>query len=311
MTDANEALGEQMQEEAAQELIQGYGHQFLLVVVSRVAPTKCDLTVGQRDQAMVGDGHAMGVAAEILEHIFGAAEGWFGVDDPVLAEQRSQPGSEDLGLCEQRQIAGKMKLAMLKGRLERGDELAAKHPPEHVNGKKEARVRSNPAGVIEREPAGGDDTVDMGMKQEFLVPGVQHAEKADLGPEMCGVPRHLQKGFCAGPQQQTIDDLFVLQSERSQLRRQSEDDMEVGRGEQFVASGLDPAFASGRLTLRAMAITTAVIRDGGTMSATGAFIDVAAECGGATARDGEQDLDMGPADPPTVALDEGSSCHAN
>jgi hypothetical protein len=35
---------------------------------------------------MVGDGHAMGVAAEILEHVVGTAEGWFGVDDPVFSE---------------------------------------------------------------------------------------------------------------------------------------------------------------------------------------------------------------------------------
>src|SRR6266853_2178605 len=104
-----------MQEEAAQELIQGYGHQFLLIVVRRVPPAKGDLAVGQRDQSMVGDGHAMGVAAEVLEHIFGAAEGWFGVDDPVFSEQRSEPGSEDFVLGEQSQIAGKMKLAVLKG----------------------------------------------------------------------------------------------------------------------------------------------------------------------------------------------------
>src|SRR6202166_723572 len=103
-----------MQEEAAQELIQGYGHQFLLIVVSRIAPTKGDLAVGQRDQSMVGDGHAMGVTAEILEHILGTAEGWFAVDDPVSSEQWSEPGSEGLGLREQSQIAGKMKLAMLK-----------------------------------------------------------------------------------------------------------------------------------------------------------------------------------------------------
>src|SRR2546421_6323984 len=59
-----------------------------------------------------------------------------------------------------------------------------------------------------------------------------------------------------------------------------------------------------------MAIATAVIRDGGTMSATGALIDVAAKCSGATARDSNQDLDMGPADPLAVALDESSSCSA-
>ena len=113
---------------------------------------------------MVGDSHAMGVTAEILEHVFGAAEGRFGIDDPVFSEQWPQPGSEGLGLREQRQIAGKMKLAMLKGRLESGDELAAKHTSEYLDREKEARTRTDPAGVIEREPTGGDDTVDMGMK---------------------------------------------------------------------------------------------------------------------------------------------------
>ena len=126
MADANEALGEQMQEEAAQELIQGYGYQFLLIVVSRVPPAKGDLAVGQRDQSMVGDGHAMGVAAQVLEQIVRAAEGWFGVNDPVFSEQWPEPGSEDPGLREQSEIAGEVQLAMLKGGLESGDELAAK-----------------------------------------------------------------------------------------------------------------------------------------------------------------------------------------
>src|SRR3989449_2827219 len=262
---------------------------------------------------MIGNGAAMGIATEILEHIFGAAEGRFGVNHPVLSEPWSQPGSEDLGLREQSQVPGKMKLAMLKSRLETDDEFAAKHAPEYLDGEKEARARSNPASVIERESAGGDDAVDMGMKREFLLPGMQHAEEADLSPEMAGVTSHFQKGFCAGPQQQTIDDLFDLfvpQGQSSQLRWQSKNDMDVGRGEKFAAPGLDPALAGARLTLRAMAIATAVIRDGGTMSATGALIDVAAKCSGATARDSNQDLDMGPADPLAVALDESRFCSA-
>ena len=71
--------------------------------------------------------------------------------------------------------------------------------------------------------------------------------------------------------------------------------MDVGRGQKFTATRLDPAFASARLTLRAMAIAATVVRDGGTMSATDAFIDVTTESGGATVRDRKQDLDMGPA----------------
>ena len=46
--------------------------------------------------------------------------------------------------------------------------------------------------MIAGESAGGDDTVDMGMQLEFLVPSVKHAEETDLGPEMSGITSHLQ-----------------------------------------------------------------------------------------------------------------------
>src|SRR5215510_2369732 len=120
---------------------------------------------------MIGDGYAMGIAAQVLEDILRATERWFGIDDPVLMKQWSKPGGENLGLSEESQIAGKMQLAALKLRLETGDKLAAKHTPEHLDGKKEARARSNPTGVIERQPAGWDDAMHMRMKLELLVPG--------------------------------------------------------------------------------------------------------------------------------------------
>ena len=87
---------------------------------------------------------------------------------------------------------------MLKGRLESGDELAAKDTSEHLDREEEVRTGLKPAGVIERESAGGDDTVDMRMKLEFLIPGVEHAEEADLCPEMSGVASDLEKSFCTG-----------------------------------------------------------------------------------------------------------------
>jgi hypothetical protein len=83
-----------------------------------------------------------------------------------------------------------------------------------LDGEKEVRTGSDPAGVIEGEPAGGDDTVDMGMNLEFLIPSVEHAEEADLDPEMSGVASDLEKSFCAGTKQQTIDQFFVLQGQR-------------------------------------------------------------------------------------------------
>jgi len=64
--------------------------------------------------------------------------------------------------------------------------------------------------VIEGKATGGDDTVDMGMKFDFLVPRVQHAEEADLGAEMLGITSHFEECLGTGFEQEMVQDLFVL-----------------------------------------------------------------------------------------------------
>ena len=86
---------------------------------------------------MVGDGDAVGIAAEILQHVLGSAEGWFGVDDPIFAEERTQPGSEELGMGERCEFSGQVQLATLESRSKSRDELATKDAPEYSDGKKE------------------------------------------------------------------------------------------------------------------------------------------------------------------------------
>jgi hypothetical protein len=85
-----------------------------------------------------------------------------------------------------------VQLPCFESRLEPVDELSAKYAPEHVDGEKESRVRPNPAGVIAGEPTRRDDAVDMGMNLEFLIPGMQHAEEADLGTEMPRITSHFE-----------------------------------------------------------------------------------------------------------------------
>ena len=93
---------------------------------------------------------------------------------------------------ERCEFSGQVQLATLESRSKSRDELATKDAPEYSDGKKEAWVRANPTGVIAGESAGGNDTVDMGMKLEFLVPAMEHAEEADLGSEMSGIARHFE-----------------------------------------------------------------------------------------------------------------------
>ena len=59
-----------------------------------------DLSVLERKQSVVRDGHAVSVTAEIVEHILRTTKRWFGIDDPIFAKQRPEPRGEDLRFRE-------------------------------------------------------------------------------------------------------------------------------------------------------------------------------------------------------------------
>jgi len=73
-----------MQKKAAEEVHGVEGHDLLLAAVGIVAPEKTDALPVEGGDAVVGDGHAMGVTAEVAQHVFGTAEGRLGMDVPVL-----------------------------------------------------------------------------------------------------------------------------------------------------------------------------------------------------------------------------------
>jgi len=85
-----------VEQEAAQELIDIQSHEPLLVAVGGIAPAEGDVAIGESDEPGVRDSDAMGVGAEIAQHMFGAAKGRLGVNDPVVAEQHPQPSSESV-----------------------------------------------------------------------------------------------------------------------------------------------------------------------------------------------------------------------
>src|SRR5712664_3303220 len=76
-----------------------------------------------RDQGVDGDGHAMGVTAQIAENMLWASERTFRVGHPVLSEQWSQPRSKGFRLSEELPASMKVELAIMKGALERLVEL--------------------------------------------------------------------------------------------------------------------------------------------------------------------------------------------
>ena len=162
--------------------------------------------------------------------------------------------------------------------------------------------------MIRSETAGGEYAVDVRMKQQSLIPGVEHAEEANLNTEMPGIVSDLEQSLSTGMKQQIIDYLLVLQGEWGQFARQGKDDMHVG-GRQKVAARLEPAARAGlalgqcrlRHELYEMACT----------SAADASVKVSSQRRGAAAQNRQEHLLVMPVHPGAAVINKSLYCAAN
>ena len=310
VADADEAAWEQVKQEAAEELVCRQAHDALPVAMRGVSPAEADLAVGEVDQPAVRDADAVGVRAEIAQGVFGSAKGPLGVDDPVVAEQDSEPGGEAAWLCKRCEVAVELELAFSERRLQAGKELATEDASEDLDRQEERTTRRDPAGAIRCKPSGSDDAVDVRMMLQALVPGVEHAEEADLRAQMPRIACDLQQRRGTGPEQEAVDHLLVLQRKRIQFTRHREDRMDVAGRQQLALTLLEPADAGVALALRAVPVAARVVGDG-RVSAAGALVAMATECSRAAPRNRGQHLLMLTVDPSAAAFHEALSGIAN
>ena len=104
MAQALQAVGHNMQEKAADELVCWQGHGLDAIALASVAEGKAHLTVVDIDDAVVGDGHAVGVAPEIVEHLLRSCHGALGIDHPRLVIEAGDESLKALGCCKGRRV---------------------------------------------------------------------------------------------------------------------------------------------------------------------------------------------------------------
>jgi hypothetical protein len=98
VADAHKSRWKHMQQESAQKFIHTQCQEAFLVLMGGVAPAERDHAVGERNEAAVGDRHAMSVLAKITERVLRPSQGAFGVNHPLGAEQRTKPRREGFGI---------------------------------------------------------------------------------------------------------------------------------------------------------------------------------------------------------------------
>ena len=148
VANADESRRQQVQQKAAQELIDRKRHEALLVFVRRIAPAESDSASVEGDQAMVGDGHPVRVAAEIVQGMLGTAKGALGINHPVGTEERAQHRLEGLGSVQRDQRSMEVELSPVVQLAQPGNELAAEDSAKHFHRKEESVGGANPACMI-------------------------------------------------------------------------------------------------------------------------------------------------------------------
>jgi len=134
IADVLEARWQGVLQEAADELLGGDGHHLGFAAVAVIFPLEGDLAVFQDEQAAVGNGDAVSVAAEIFEHVLGSTERCLGVDHPFGISQRSQVAGECWWIAEGFQVTEAPEFSGGISLLQGIQEHTAEEPAQHLDG---------------------------------------------------------------------------------------------------------------------------------------------------------------------------------
>src|ERR1035437_8401498 len=116
----------------------GERHLSFLVAVGVDLPAEGDLGVLKAQQPVIGNRHAMGIASQIMQHVYGTAERLLGIDHPHVAMERPQILGERAWLRHRLERTMETELMPSELVLQLIDELTPKDFAERLDRQEEA-----------------------------------------------------------------------------------------------------------------------------------------------------------------------------
>jgi len=126
VSDLHEAVGQDVQEKATDELRGVQGHELDRIVVVTVSVPESDLIIFYAYESVVGYGHPMSISAQVFHDRLSIVERGFAVNNPFLIIKLIEHGLEGLVLFEAGDVSGKRQFSFFPGLFEIGQELAPK-----------------------------------------------------------------------------------------------------------------------------------------------------------------------------------------
>src|SRR5262249_43054152 len=163
VTDAMKSVGQDMGQEAAEELVCVERHKLIASVALGpvILPFESDALAGEGDEPAVGNSSAVCVAGKVGEDGVGSAKRSLGIDDPFDLAQCGEEGLEGCRLGEGGLVGEELQSPGLAGGVQPCEEQATEEPGEDRNGEEKAEPAGDPALAIGRDAASRDDAMNM------------------------------------------------------------------------------------------------------------------------------------------------------
>ncbi len=145
VADFDKTDGKDVEKETADKLHGIEGHNLEALAVLRVPPPEADTILRQAQQSAVGDGHAVGITSQILEHVLGPVHGWLGIYDPLGLAELIEPGMKSSRVSERGHLPVKAELPLGKSLSEKGQQLFPEQTAQDLNRQEELRPARNPS----------------------------------------------------------------------------------------------------------------------------------------------------------------------
>ena len=112
---------------------------------------------------MVGDDHAVRVAGQVVQHMFGSAEWWLGINDPIFLIERAQKYAEGFLVGQRQALSVKDQLRDAESAAQSSQEFSTVDRTEDQDRQEEVDGCREPALVIERQASTGDGWRPLGL----------------------------------------------------------------------------------------------------------------------------------------------------
>ena len=191
VADAVEAAGQNVQQEAADELLgtQRHGLVARLPRGAVILAAEGDATLVEGDESPVGDRHPVGVTGQIREHRGGPGERALGIDDPFALAQRCRasrrsPRRRPVDAYSPKNCSRPLRCAWSSSSRKR----RRNRRESTRTGRKKPGLAGDPARTVgERQTTAGNDAMHVRMVRQRRSPGMQDQGHTDLRTEMLRV----------------------------------------------------------------------------------------------------------------------------